>query len=47
VEPSEGTPSLDQELPVPEDWSTLVEKAQELPEQPPKLTRQQQQAQQQ
>ena len=28
VTPSEGTPSLDQELPVPEDWSILVEKAQ-------------------
>jgi transglutaminase-like putative cysteine protease len=47
VEPSEGTPSLDRELPVPEDWSILVEKAQELPEQPPAMTRQQQQAQQQ
>jgi transglutaminase-like putative cysteine protease len=47
VEPSEGTPSLDRELPVPEDWSILVEKAQALPEQPPPPTRQQQQAQQQ
>jgi transglutaminase-like putative cysteine protease len=47
VEPSEGTPSLDRELPVPEDWSLLVEKAQALPEQPPPITRQQQQAQQQ
>jgi hypothetical protein len=47
VEPSEGTPLLDRELPVPEDWSILVEKAQALPEQPPPLTRQQQQAQQQ
>jgi len=47
VEPSEGVPSLDRELPVPEDWSILVEKAQALPEQPPPLTRQQQQAQQQ
>ena len=47
VTPSEGTPSLDQELPVPEDWSTLVEKATALPEQPPSLTRQQQMAQQQ
>jgi transglutaminase-like putative cysteine protease len=40
VTPSEGTPSLDQELPVPEDWSAL-------PEQPPPPTRQQQMAQQQ
>jgi transglutaminase-like putative cysteine protease len=47
VEPSEGTPSLDRELPVPEDWSILVEKAQALPDQPPPMTRQQQQAQQQ
>lgn len=47
VTPSEGTPSLDQELPVPEDWSTLVEKATQLPEQPPQPTRQQQMAQQQ
>jgi transglutaminase-like putative cysteine protease len=43
---SEGTPMLDQEMPVPEDWSILVEKAQALPE-PIPLTRQQQQAQQQ
>jgi transglutaminase-like putative cysteine protease len=47
VTPSEGTPSMDQELPVPEDWSILVEKAQALPELPPPLTRQQQMAQQQ
>ena len=47
VTPSEGTPSLDQELPVPEDWSILVEKAQALPDSPPPLTRQQQMAQQQ
>ena len=47
VTPSEGTPLLDQEMPVPEDWSTLVEKATQLPEQPPPLTRQQQMAQQQ
>ena len=47
VTPSEGTPSMDQELPVPEDWSILVEKAQALPEVPPTLTRQQQMAQQQ
>ncbi len=31
---SEGTPLPDQELPVPEDWSTLVEKAQQLPPPP-------------
>ncbi len=42
VTPSEGTPSLDQEMPVPEDWSILVEKAQALPEGPPPLTRLQQ-----
>ena len=47
VTPSEGTPSMDQEMPVPEDWSILVEKAQALPEMPPPLTRQQQMAQQQ
>jgi transglutaminase-like putative cysteine protease len=47
VTPSEGTPALDQELPVPEDWSILVEKAQAMPEQPPAPTRQQQMAQQQ
>ncbi len=44
---SEGTPPLDRELPVPEDWSILVEKAQALPEQPPPPRRQHQQAQQQ
>src|SRR6266702_155051 len=47
VTPSEGTPALDQEMPVPEDWSTLVEKAQALPEVPPTPTRMQQMAQQQ
>ncbi len=47
VTPSEGTPSLDFELPVPEDWSILVEKAQALPEQPAPARRQHQQAQQQ
>ena len=47
VTPSEGTPPLDQELPVPEDWSILVEKATQLPEQEPAPTRQQQMAQQQ
>lgn len=44
---SEGAPALDQELPVPEDWSILVEKATRLPEQLPAPTRQQQMAQQQ
>jgi transglutaminase-like putative cysteine protease len=47
VTPSQGTPMLDEELPVPEDWSILVEKATALPEQPPTPTRQQQMAQQQ
>jgi transglutaminase-like putative cysteine protease len=47
VTPSEGTPNLETELPVPEDWSILVEKAQALPEQPPPPKRQHQQAQQQ
>jgi transglutaminase-like putative cysteine protease len=47
VTPSEGTPPLDQEMPIPEDWSTLVEKATALPEEPPTPTRQQQMAQQQ
>lgn len=46
VAPVEGIPLLDRELPVPEDWSILVEKAQALPEQSLPLTRQQQQAQQ-
>ena len=48
VAPTEATASLDQELPVPEDWSILVEKATALPEPPPSVTtRQQQMAQQQ
>ncbi len=47
VTPSAGTPSLDRELPVPEDWSILVEKAQVVPEQAPPPRRQHQQAQQQ
>jgi transglutaminase-like putative cysteine protease len=47
VTPSAGTPPLDQEMPIPEDWSTLVEKATALPEEPPMPTRQQQMAQQQ
>jgi transglutaminase-like putative cysteine protease len=47
VTPSEGAPMMDQELPVPEDWSILVERAQALPEQQPAPTRSQQMAQQQ
>ncbi len=47
VTPSEGVPALDRELPVPEDWSILVEKAQALPEQIRPPRRQHQQAQQQ
>ncbi len=47
VTPSEGTPQLDRELPVPEDWSILVEKAQAPPEPPPPSARQQAVAQQQ
>jgi transglutaminase-like putative cysteine protease len=47
VTPSQGAPSFDQELPIPEDWSTLVEKATQIPEQPPPPTRLQQMAQQQ
>jgi len=34
VSPSEGNPLPDQELPVPEDWSMLVEKAQQVPPPP-------------
>jgi transglutaminase-like putative cysteine protease len=48
VTPTEATASLDQELPIPEDWSILVEKATALPEPPPAVSiRQQQMAQQQ
>ena len=46
VTPSEGAPSLDQEMPVPEDWSILVEKARAAGA-APVPTRQQQMAQQQ
>lgn len=31
---SERAPALDRELPIPEDWSVLVERAQQQPEQP-------------
>ena len=47
VTPSEGTPQLDRELPVPEDWSVLVERAQAIPDQPAQSRRRFQQAQQQ
>lgn len=47
VTPSTATAGLEHELPVPEDWSILVEKATQLPEQLPEPTRAQQMAQQQ
>ncbi len=47
VTPSEDVPSLDQDLPVPEEWTILVEKAQAIPAPPPVARRQMQQAQQQ
>jgi transglutaminase-like putative cysteine protease len=53
VKPFEEMPQMDQPLPVPEDWSMLVEKAQQLPPPPPPpasawlLAQQQQQQQQQ
>ena len=47
VTPVVGVPLLDRELPVPEDWSILVEKAQALPAQQAVVSRQQQSAQQQ
>jgi transglutaminase-like putative cysteine protease len=46
VTASETAPEIDQGLPVPEDWSVLVEKAQEPPPKPaapPQLAQQQQQ----
>src|ERR1700753_2862051 len=46
VTPSEGAWSLDEELPVPEDWSILVEKAQAVPAPPPPSRRSHHQAQQ-
>ncbi len=48
VTASEVAPEIDQGLPVPEDWSVLVEKAQEPPPKPPappQLAQQQQQQQ--
>lgn len=47
VTPGEGAFTIDQELPVPEDWSLLVERATAVPVQPTPLTRQQIAAQQQ
>ena len=32
VEASERAPALDRKLPIPEDWSVLVERAQQPPE---------------
>jgi hypothetical protein len=32
VEASEQPPALDRKLPIPEDWSVLVERAQQPPE---------------
>ena len=45
VTASTEAPELDQVLPVPEEWSVLVEKAQEPPPPPPKNTAQEQQQQ--
>ena len=47
VTASEQPPALDQEMPIPEDWSTLVEKAQAPPPAPAEPLLQLQQAQQQ
>ncbi|HEY0162137.1 MAG TPA: transglutaminase family protein [Edaphobacter sp.] len=47
VTPSTANAGLDRDLPVPEDWSILVEKATQLPEQLPPPSKQQQMAQQQ
>jgi hypothetical protein len=48
VTASEKAPALDQELPIPEDWSMLVERAQAPPPPPAEpLLQQLQQAQQQ
>jgi len=45
VTASDAAPELDQSFPVPEDWSVLVEKAQEAPPQPPPAAQQMQQQQ--
>jgi hypothetical protein len=47
VNASEEPPALDQDLPIPEDWSMLVEKAQAPPPPPAAPLLQLQQAQQQ
>jgi transglutaminase-like putative cysteine protease len=47
VTASEQAPALDQDLPIPEDWSMLVEKAQAPPPPPAEPLLQLQQAQQQ
>jgi transglutaminase-like putative cysteine protease len=47
VEASAQPPALDRKLPIPEDWSVLVEKAQMSPEKPPMLIDLQQMQQQQ
>ena len=47
VAASEEAPALDQDLPIPEDWSMLVEKAQAPPPPPAEPLLQLQQAQQQ
>jgi hypothetical protein len=33
VEAADEAPALDRKLPIPEDWSVLVERAQQLPDQ--------------
>ena len=47
VEASELPPALDRKLPIPEDWSVLVERAQQPPERPQQLIDLQQMQQQQ
>ena len=47
VEASEQPPALDRNLPIPEDWSVIVEHAQQLPERPQALIDLQQMQQQQ
>ena len=47
VEASERPPALDRKMPIPEDWSVLVERAQQAPEMPPPFIDMQQMQQQQ
>lgn len=47
VEASDQPPALDRKLPIPEDWSVFVERAQEPPERPQPLIDLQQMQQQQ